>query len=69
MRVLARRRSCSEGWGAGLSTSRPLPLNFNIKCKNDVVLSVSSVNDLQRAAEKFATECEAAGMSVGTSQS
>lgn len=66
MRVLARRRSCSEGWGAGLSTSRPLPLNFNIKCKNDVV---SSVNDLQHAAEKFATECEAAGMSVGTSQS
>lgn len=36
---------------------------------DDVVLQASLVNDLQHALERFATECEAAGMRIHTSKS
>ena len=36
---------------------------------DDVILLASSVQDLQRALERFAAECEAAGMRISTSKS
>ncbi|KAI3371353.1 hypothetical protein L3Q82_023548 [Scortum barcoo] len=38
-------------------------------CMNDVVLLASSSQDLQHVLERFAAECEAAGMRISTSKS
>ncbi|TWW77407.1 hypothetical protein D4764_12G0007970 [Takifugu flavidus] len=69
-------------WGAGPpDTGRPLPVrsvsefgphSWQIGCllfADDVVLLVSSARDLQRSLDRFAAECEAAGMRISTSKS
>ncbi|KAI3358338.1 hypothetical protein L3Q82_014781 [Scortum barcoo] len=46
-----------------------VPRGILWECSDDVVLLASSSQDLQHVLERFAAECEAAGMRISTSKS
>ncbi|KAI3365343.1 hypothetical protein L3Q82_010131 [Scortum barcoo] len=58
------RRVCSNYRGITL-----LSLPGKVYARDDVVLMASSGQDLQHVLERFAAECEAAGMRISTSKS
>ncbi|KAI3355717.1 hypothetical protein L3Q82_004305 [Scortum barcoo] len=56
--------------GCSVSVRPEQELNwFALLGSNDVVLMASSSQDLQHVLERFAAECEAAGMRISTSKS
>ncbi|KAI3352736.1 hypothetical protein L3Q82_019319 [Scortum barcoo] len=58
----------AKGWLFGLCTTGAGAW-LGLHCGNDVVLLASSSQDLQHVLERFAAECEAAGMRISTSKS
>ncbi|KAI3360565.1 hypothetical protein L3Q82_002287 [Scortum barcoo] len=56
-------------YGLCLSVRPEQELGSHCIASNDVVLLASSSQDLQHVLERFAAECEAAGMRISTSKS